>query len=300
MHILNISKNFDYIYLDAKSSAINVHDVNKLVENSYINKVVVKNWNKNYIAANYRALQHLKNNATLQFSMINTSATDISSMQAFLAQEDTPKDVSAFDISRSIFIPQWIHRINNSLIWDQNLFYNNSFSFTVSKYVNQYPPSMKKVALFPNNLFSLDQAGVSALNNMSGIEQSFVSSYAGSIISKYGVDTIWPISVNSYSEIDNLAASLRSILDAFNILSVMVVFSDNINKSSLSLEEYYSISNLENYVNVYLYGLPVDKSGKASRDLDRFKWISDVKYSNYFKSGVNVYNKNNINFILLK
>lgn len=300
MHILNISKNFDYIYLDAKSSSINIHDINKLVENSYIQKVVIKNWNKNYIAANYRALYQLKSNATLQFSMINASSVDIMAMQAFLAQEDIPKEVSAFDVSRSIFVPQWINRINNILVWDQNLFYNNSFSFTVSKYVNQYPSAVKKVVIFPNNLSSLDQASLSTLMNMNGMEQSFVSSYAGSVVSKYGVDTIWPISVSSYRDIDNLATSLRSYLDAFNILSVMIIFSDNINKSSLSLEEYYSISNLENYVNVYLYGLPVDKAGKASRDLDRFKWISDVKYSNYFKSGVNVYNKNNINFILLK
>jgi hypothetical protein len=80
----------------------------------------------------------------------------------------------------------------------------------------------------------------------------------------------------------------------------MIVFSNNINKSSLSLEEYYAISNLERYVNVYLYGVPVDKSGTVTFDTDRFKWISDVKYVSSFKNGVDIYNKNNINFILLK
>lgn len=300
MNILNVSKNFDYVYLDAMSNYLSVHDVNKLVENSYINKVVIKNWNKNYIANNYKALQKLKKHATIHFSILNVSTVDISAMQAFLAKEDSYKNISTFELERMIFVPQWIEKISNSIVWDNNLFYNQSFSFTVSKYVNQFPKNMKKIIIFPNNLLSMEESDLKALMTLSGLEYNFVSSYAGSLILKYGIDVIWPLTVSSHHEIDAIAASLRNYLNPLNITSVMVIFNNNLNKSILSLEEYYSISNLEKHVNVYIYGLPIDAHGKVSNDVERFKWISDVKYNNYFKSGIDIYNKNNINFVLLR
>jgi len=300
MNILNISKNFDYLYLDAISGSLSIHDVNKLAENSYINKVVIKNWNKNYIANNYKALKKLKKHAIMHFSIINTSTVDISAMQAFLAKEDNYKNVSTFELDRMIFVPPWINRVSNNIVWDNNLFYNQSFSFTVSKYVNQFPKSMKKVIIFPNNLFSIEKSDLKALIDLNGLEYNFVSSYAGSLMLKYGVDVIWPLAFSSHHEIDAVAASLRNYFNPLNITSVMIIFNNNLNKSTLSLEEYYSISNLEKYVNVYIYGLPVGSHGMVSGDVERFKWISDVKYNNYFKSGIDIYNKNNINFVLLR
>jgi hypothetical protein len=207
--------------------------------------------------------------------------------------------VTSLDVDRTIFVPEWVSQNGNKIIWDSNLL-NKSFSFTVSKYVNRFPNSVKKVILFPNNPVSLERMDFNLLKNMNGMDLSFISSYAGLLVSKYGVDTIWPISVSSYEEINDIAPLLRQYFNSMNILSVMIVFSNNINKSSLSLEEYYAISNLERYVNVYLYGVPVDKSGTVTFDTDRFKWISDVKYVSSFKNGVDIYNKNNINFILLK
>ncbi len=299
VNILGIAKNFDYVYFDVKSNAISIYDLVKLSENMYVKKIIIKNWNKNYIASNYKILKRLQKSVVLQFSILGTSADDIAVMQSFLSKEDSALNVTSLDVDRTIFVPEWVSQNGNKIIWDSNLL-NKSFSFTVSKYVNRFPNSVKKVILFPNNPVSLERMDFNLLKNMNGMDLSFISSYAGLLVSKYGVDTIWPISVSSYEEINDIAPLLRQYFNSMNILSVMIVFSNNINKSSLSLEEYYAISNLERYVNVYLYGVPVDKSGTVTFDTDRFKWISDVKYVSSFKNGVDIYNKNNINFILLK
>lgn len=295
MSFIKLINNFDGIYLDARSQAISIYDIDKFIESNAVANIVIKNWNKSFINSNIKALNRIKAKSNVSFSLLGRNSSEIQALKDFVSGVKVAVSDFKEDTNRMVAVAPWISKNNGKYIWNSTTI-SEDISRKVKRFVSQTSDESRFVAITANVEDGLYGSDVNSLTSLYGIDRHIVSSYSG-IIRSSGKNSIWVISIDSISDLSNNIKSISESLKDININSVMIVFKKNRNKHQINLEEYIGLASARKNFNIYVYGAPVMFGGIVSNDLDRFKWITDVSNIDKLRFGVDEFNKNNIYLI---
>lgn len=293
MKVSSLLKNFDALYLDAKNSSLSLYDIDKMVEAKLLNKIVVINWNKNFISSNIKILSRIMSKISVSFSLIGVGISDVNEMKKLTSRLLLNTSVATFDINQQISLPPWIVNKEGLLRWKPVVGNVSTFFSQIAASTNT---SLKHFLITASKNNGIFESRISSIESISGVDEYIISSYASYLRSK-GIIPIMTVSINDTNELNDSYIRLASKLKSLGIDSILLVFKNSIEKKNLTYEEYENLMNVRKLLNLYIYGLPFDRFGQAEDDLDRFKWVVDVNIINKIAINIDQFNKNNLYYL---
>lgn len=293
MNISSLIRNFDSLYFDAKSSSLSLIDIDKMVEEEVFNKIIITNWNKQFINENLKIIHRIMSKVSVSFSLIGSNAYDLEDIKKLTDKFALSASINKFELSQYISLSPWMHNKDGVIKW-------SSSSGNISNYfyemVSSTNLSFKRFLITFDKTDGIFKSNLEFIKNISGLDRYLISNYSSYLSSK-GAEALAVVSLDDVFMLEDNHVELANNLKSIGIGSVLLVFTNNINKKNTTYDEYDILRKVQKILNVYIYGFPFDGFGNALDDLDRFKWVIDV--NNISKTAIKTdqFNKNNLYYI---
>jgi hypothetical protein len=286
--VLSTIVNFDYLVFDALSSKYSVQDLDKLVENSNISKIIIKRWNKKFIDHNFDSLKNISNKTSILFDYRGYSPREMLLVKEFF-EKKSDSIIMDSTFGECSYAPWTKKTINNNYEW---VYMGDDISMVSNfkKYNSMIEKNNKYIIAFSNNKDGIYGSDIESLRKMPIQEMSFLSKMNEAIISKNQKSMIYLMSFSNFDEISKIEKNDINKILSMGFSSLAIIDVSSVSKSILSWREYIEVIELTKYLDLFIFGLPFDFYYKESPDLPRFKWIVD---NEEFKKNIfNIKSKN--------
>lgn len=288
--IINI---FDSLVFDARSKSINIYDIDKMIENNMLKKLLIINWNRYFILSNSKILSRVVSKINTTFSLIGSNSYDIEEMKKIVNGYKPQKVDFVFNPKKYIKLAPWIKRNNQIFSWEVN---RNNMNEIINEYIRNTNDNNPKILITTNRQNGIFKSDIKNLLELNGFDKYLINTYVSYLKSK-NIEPIICLSINETSELYANIDFIKSSLYNIGSSSILIIFSNNIMKNSINFKEYEDLRMIQENLNTYIYGFPFFRLGASKNDLDRFKWVIDLEAARKISLEIDNFNNNNLFYI---
>lgn len=288
--IINI---FDSLVFDARSKTINIYDIDKMIENNMLKKLLIINWNRYFILSNSKILSRVVSKINTTFSLIGCNSYDIEEMKKIVNGYKPQKVDFVFNPKKYIKLAPWIKRNNQIFSWEVN---RNNMNEIINEYIRNTNDNNPKILITTNRQNGIFKSDIKNLLELNGFDKYLINTYVSYLKSK-NIEPIICLSINETSELYANIDFIKSSLYNIGSSSILIIFSNNIMKNSINFKEYEDLRMIQENLNTYIYGFPFFRLGASKNDLDRFKWVIDLEAARKISLEIDNFNNNNLFYI---
>lgn len=288
--IINI---FDSLVFDARSKSINIYDIDKMIENNMLKKLLIINWNRYFILSNSKILSRVVSKINTTFSLIGSNSYDIEEMKKIVNGYKPQKVDFVFNPKKYIKLAPWIKRNNQIFSWEVN---RNNMNEIINEYIRNTNDNNPKILITTNRQNGIFKSDIKNLLELNGFDKYLINTYVSYLKSK-NIEPIICLSINETSELYANIDFIKSSLYNIGSSSILIIFSNNIMKNSINFKEYEDLRMIQENLNTYIYGFPFFRLGASKSDLDRFKWVIDLEAARKISLEIDNFNNNNLFYI---